>query len=365
MRMLHTSDLHLGSGFKGLGSKKGDKRRADLRKVFRRIAELAKEKNADLLLIVGDLFDSPYPMPSTVEHVNEVLRGLDDVPVILVPGNHDYYSEDSVYSTNEFPDNVTVVTSFDFDRIKLPNLIVYAAAYDRENPSRRALENFRLDEEEDRPVAVAVHGSYTYGIDWAEDPEGKYYPITPDDRKGLTGVHYLALGHYHEFKEIKTDVHTCYPGTPEGLFFKEVGARYVALVDIDNLVKVQRIPVNIREYQSLDLDCTGFENVAEVRREIEFRSDKNKLLRLKLVGYPSPAVKIDVDELEGEYSEGFFHLEISDETLPSEMPELSNKTMKGVFVKKILSEIEEADGERKRVLNLAVRYGLAALEDRL
>src|ERR1700684_3245936 len=57
LRLVHTSDVHLESDTFGTGAR-GDEFRDRVRRAFTGVIDLANSRESDLLLIVGDLFDS-------------------------------------------------------------------------------------------------------------------------------------------------------------------------------------------------------------------------------------------------------------------------------------------------------------------
>ena len=57
LRILHTGDLHLDSPFRGLTPEKARLRREEQRTLLERIRTLAEERQVDVVLIAGDLFD--------------------------------------------------------------------------------------------------------------------------------------------------------------------------------------------------------------------------------------------------------------------------------------------------------------------
>lgn len=93
VRILHTADLHLDYGFTPglLPYNRIKDRRRDLLETFDRIIGIAKDERAELLLISGDLFEHRYIQTSTVNYVNQKLKGLSETYVFILPGNHDPY----------------------------------------------------------------------------------------------------------------------------------------------------------------------------------------------------------------------------------------------------------------------------------
>ncbi len=57
LRLVHTSDVHLETDTFGSGER-GVQLRDKVRSAFGRVIDIANDRGADMLLIVGDLFDS-------------------------------------------------------------------------------------------------------------------------------------------------------------------------------------------------------------------------------------------------------------------------------------------------------------------
>jgi DNA repair protein SbcD/Mre11 len=84
MRLLHTSDWHVGKAIRG------QSRIAEHRAVLAEIAEVARGEEVDAVLVVGDLFETAAPAPEAEEVVYRALLDLAAVaPVVAVGGNHD------------------------------------------------------------------------------------------------------------------------------------------------------------------------------------------------------------------------------------------------------------------------------------
>lgn len=84
MRLLHTSDWHVGRKIRGRS------RASEHREVLAEIATIADRHRVDLILVAGDLFDVSSPSPEDEEIVYTALLALSEVaPVALVAGNHD------------------------------------------------------------------------------------------------------------------------------------------------------------------------------------------------------------------------------------------------------------------------------------
>ncbi|MGH9337941.1 MAG: metallophosphoesterase family protein, partial [Vicinamibacteria bacterium] len=85
MRFLHTGDWHVGKTLRGRS------RAEEHREVLAEIAEIARERKVDLVLIAGDLFDSASPSPESEEIVYRAVLDLARACewVVAIVGNHD------------------------------------------------------------------------------------------------------------------------------------------------------------------------------------------------------------------------------------------------------------------------------------
>jgi DNA repair protein SbcD/Mre11 len=85
MRVLHTSDWHVGKLLRGRS------RAAEHEAVLGEIAGIARREAVDLVIVAGDLFDSAAPSPEAERIVYRALLDLAEGgrPVIVVAGNHD------------------------------------------------------------------------------------------------------------------------------------------------------------------------------------------------------------------------------------------------------------------------------------
>lgn len=86
MKILHTSDLHVGKKLMGR------ERFAEYRAVFSELAEICKSEKIELVLIAGDVFDTYTPSAEAEEIFYSGVKLLSKHSAVLViSGNHDDY----------------------------------------------------------------------------------------------------------------------------------------------------------------------------------------------------------------------------------------------------------------------------------
>jgi len=171
VKILHTADVHLDAPFKSLGPQRGIKQRKQVRETFKRVVQKANDEGFDLLLIAGDLFDSNRPSQGSVDIVAEQLKRL-QVPVCILPGSHDRYSDSSIYRRAEFVQFPHVHLLADPDRpfIRFDKLDLTVYGQPCQGPAFPPLKGLRPTSDSRWHVAMA-HGSVLRGdIGEAEYP---------------------------------------------------------------------------------------------------------------------------------------------------------------------------------------------------
>ncbi len=86
MKFIHTSDWHIGRQFHNVSLLD------DQRHVLNQLLEYIRQEAVDALVIAGDIYDRAIPPANAVELLDDLLTKICmemNVPVILIPGNHD------------------------------------------------------------------------------------------------------------------------------------------------------------------------------------------------------------------------------------------------------------------------------------
>jgi DNA repair exonuclease SbcCD nuclease subunit len=234
LKILHTADWHVGRSFGQFEPGDALKLARDRLSVIDTILLQAHQYNVDAVLCAGDLFDRPDP-------AEDWWRGLADSfwrrktwtrPVVLLPGNHDPLTRDSVYNqTHPFrgalPEWVQVVDREGFELELSQDAVVYAAPCTSTAGDKDLALSLPSRREGDTRVRIGlVHGS-TFDI----PGYATNFPISGEAPQAR-GLDYLALGDTHSFREIPKGsvAPIVYPSAPEPTSFSEQDAGYVAIV---------------------------------------------------------------------------------------------------------------------------------------
>ena len=260
LRLLHTADWHLGRRFPSFpeeAQKKLSRARMD---VIVSILDVARRNAVHALLCAGDLFDDPEPAVDFWQELAKILRerSAPNVPIFLIPGNHDPLTPESVWAPSHpfrarVPKWVHIVDRDDFTYEISNDAVLYARpcrSKAGENDLAMALPTRPNGDE--RLRIGCVHGS-TFDVDGHETN----FPICRD--AGVQrGLDYLAIGDTHSFRDVTANlpVPTVYPGAPEPTGFDEPGAGNVALVALFRHGRRPRIDAEpVAFWRWIDLRC--------------------------------------------------------------------------------------------------------------
>lgn len=229
IKIVHTSDVHLGTDYTSLSPLR--RRQRLIAEAFARVVDITVAERAHLFLIAGDLFDSNRPSDQAVSFVVEQLRRL-PMPVVILPGNHDPYTPNSVYRRTEFTDlsqRVYIISQESGQVLSFPDmdLVVWGRPDTGKPRGYRPLEGIPPCDAYRWHVAVAhghllMPGMVTFSS----------YPIDVAELAGC-GWDYVALGHWERFANVSQgDVCACYSGAPMSLIDGVSDSGYAAIVHL-------------------------------------------------------------------------------------------------------------------------------------
>jgi DNA repair exonuclease SbcCD nuclease subunit len=197
-RLVHTSDCHLGP------------HAVREEKAFADLVDLALRASADVVVIAGDMFDSPRVQAPLLEWAAGQLDRL-PCPVVVLPGNHDVFDDDSVFRTLDFERecrDVHVLDAPGGDAVAFDALGVtfFGRPVLDHDPSFRPLADLPP-----RPDGWGVIVGHGLVVD-DDRPTLRGSPIYPRDLAAVDWD-YVALGHVDRFRVVQSSpVPVCYAG---------------------------------------------------------------------------------------------------------------------------------------------------------
>lgn len=352
MKILHSADWHLDSPIIGRTEAQTQLLKSALLEIPHKVAAAATAEGCDLMLLAGDLFDGSAS-PESIKAVKDALSEV-NIPVFIVPGNHDYLSPSAPWSTEVWPDNVHVFTALNWESVVLPSLDcrVYGIAF----PGLEApglLEGFRAQQEETYAVGI-LHGDPTI-------VSSPYCPITARQIQN-SGLDYLALGHIHKGDQITGGRTLCaWPGCPMGRGFDELDAKGVLIVTLDDRgCETRFLPLDTPRF--FDLTCEAGNDTAASLSRLLPAVGSDDFYRVTVTGESEP---LDTGLLERMFSR-FPNLVLRDRTEPPMdiWANVGEDSLEGVYFGLLRQQLETADEDTREKILLAAKLSRRILENR-
>jgi len=309
MKILHTSDWHIGQKF--MGKSRLEEHEAFLSWLF----ETIEKEKVDLLIVAGDIFDTGNPPNYALELYYNFLKRLfsiENLTIIITAGNHDSVS--TLKASKELLEvlNVHVITSGDEDENELISIyhdgvlqgVVCAVPFLRDSIVRKSVsgetindkesslnegikqhyidvygEAIKLTKENNLPIIATGHLT-TVGGRASESERDIYIGGTLDIGSDFLGKYfdYVALGHLHINQTVGVE-HVRYSGSPIPLSFSEsTQTKKVNIITFeDKVAKVEELEIPL--YKKL-LVLKG--DLKSVKKELENITDKTTWIEIHL-----------------------------------------------------------------------------------
>jgi exonuclease SbcD len=363
LKILHTADIHLGAKFSGLGNK-GASQREQLRTTFKHVIATAIDERVNIVLIAGDLFDANQQPQRNVDLVIEQfnLLGSNNIPVCLIPGNHDYLDSSSIYRKVDFEGKCSNLKIFAGENISYKEYPEFGlTVYGKPNLSNMSytspLEGLKPLTSSKFHIAMA-HGSFYYIPNMREDDH--VFRIEEIENSGMD---YIALGHWHGMKSCSKEPPAWYSGPPEWIpDQKEKGAVLLVSLSDAGEVKVEPKMLGLRGYDEVGIDMSEIQDLAKLKARISEGANQNLVRKATLKGLRDAELIVNPEELELE--EKFFYLSVMDESHPKleEVTEDEERLIRNRFIKLMKRQIEALEGEEREIAENALQYGIALLD---
>jgi len=231
--VVHTSDIHVdhvytaqvhgGDGAGGLAS----------------VLDAARNMSADVVLLAGDTFDCHRLPENLLDRAADVIAAA-ELPVVLLPGNHDPAVSDAVFHhrTLATVENLHVLGIAHEEAIVFPELDLEIWG----RPHRDYLDMIPFETVRPRStrwqIAMA-HGHYVPIPDRSTRLRPSW--LIGDEELAATGADYVALGHWNRAAKVGgSEVAAYYSGSPE-----YVGTINVVRLNSAGSVDVVRTPIDI------------------------------------------------------------------------------------------------------------------------
>ncbi|WP_445443348.1 exonuclease SbcCD subunit D [Clavibacter sp. km1a] len=244
MRILHTSDWHLGRTLHG------EDLHAHHAAFLDHLVDLVRERDVDVVLVAGDVYDRAVPGVPTVRLLSEALGRLSALATVIVtPGNHDSAARLGfasallrdglrILASTEALDVPVVIDDADgpvaFYGVPYldPDAVRAALAADGAPPLPRsheavlgaAMDRVRADAagRPDARVVVVAHAFVTGAEPSESERDIRVGGFDQVPASAFQGADYVALGHLHGAQEVRAErPRIRYSGSPLAFSFGE------------------------------------------------------------------------------------------------------------------------------------------------
>lgn len=331
MKFIHMADVHLGI-IPDKNRKWSQDRSQEIFETFRRTVLSAKEENADLLLIAGDLFHG-QPLLRMLREVNYLFEKISPVQVVIIAGNHDHIKDNSFYRTFRWSDNVFFLKDCKVKRLELKalNTDIYGMSY-HTNEIKNSLYDNIIPEDHDRINILLGHGG-----DLTHIPidESVFYK---------NGFDYSAFGHIHKSRILPLQ-HFAFSGSLEPTDRNDFGQKGYIIGNIDpNTRKLQLEfrPCAKRQYILIKINCNSSVTNAALTEKISEKINESgieNIYRIVLTGIRHESATFDLENSLRDFN----ILEVTDEThVEYDFEKLADEN-EGTIISQVIRKLKGVD----------------------
>jgi exonuclease SbcD len=254
VKILHAADLHLNGPVSAPDPAVLPIAQKARRQSLQRLVDLARQQQVKLVLLPGDVFDTPNPPVSAALAFSQACKALCNmgVRVFITPGNHDPWQEGSFWQSWTPPEGVTVFTPQP-SGVPLNDLGLWVAgaAFNRAHVERDLTALLP------KPPAgltglACQHCDPAAGNGAQGGPA--YAPARLQSMAGM-GYSYWALGHQHNPQVLQQNPLIVMAGSPQGAHLGEAGPHGAFVLEVaGGAVSIKFVPLAPLEFYDLSLD---------------------------------------------------------------------------------------------------------------
>ena len=252
MKILHTSDWHLGINFKGCDAE------ADQRFFIRQIKDIIKAQSIDLIIIAGDIFDISVAGAEAIRLYDEAISdicGTLKCKAAIIAGNHDgaerlaqcrrLLADSGLYLCGSLTKEAIIIREDNAEIFLLPWIStdkVRAVYRDRAEEIDSLYKAYKIVSDDYRSRftpglkhIIAAHAFIVNSETSVSDRAAEVGFASAVGADIFAGFDYAALGHIHKPQDIGTNIR--YAGTPMPYSFgkEEKQEKSVTVIDTSDM----------------------------------------------------------------------------------------------------------------------------------
>lgn len=308
MRILHTSDWHLGKTLEG------HSRLGEQELFLEELLEIVEREEIDMLLVAGDIYDTPNP-PAMAERLFykyiKKLSNNGERAIIIIAGNHDSperltaasplaYEQGIIllgtpkgvaqrgesgafkvmdagegYVKLQIKGQEVVAIALSYPSEKRLNEILSLSDEDREvqkSYSKRVEEIFQDLSKEFKEDTINLALSHLYMVGGEQSDSERQIQLGGSlavESSALPPAQYIALGHLHRPQRVKSGLNARYSGSPIQYSKSEINySKSVYKVEVDPGEEAICEPIYLRNYKPIEVwRCKNFQEALDRCKE--------------------------------------------------------------------------------------------------
>jgi DNA repair exonuclease SbcCD nuclease subunit len=248
-----------------------NQREVDVQEAYGRAVDAILERDVDLVIHSGDVFDSVRPATHVIiGFLKQTFRiTREDIPYLVAAGNHETPRLRSTTAALEYANLVNAISAhgfeIDYEPVEADGVTMGVTLV----PHGAVFGTGAVTASRDADVNILVTHGMVPGLEARQYEMGEAN-LQPGMLEG--GFDYIALGHYHEFHKHKPNAF--YAGATERFGFGEVESKPgFAIVEIDGggLKSVEHVKITARPMLDLekisarDMDAAGLTEAVHER----------------------------------------------------------------------------------------------------
>lgn len=201
IKIIHTADNHIGLKFSNYKKEVRDRLIEERFEALKNVVKAGNDKHCNFLVVAGDLFDSVNVKQADIKTTVSILKNFKGQAVLVLPGNHDYFTslqQDPWKKFTDFATGTHIELLFDMHVRSYEEKGEKISFYPCPCPGKYGEENLTpwvkeaVKQTDSLNVGIAHGNVEGLGL----DTEGRYFNMTEEELK-KAGMDFWLLGHIH------------------------------------------------------------------------------------------------------------------------------------------------------------------------
>lgn len=361
-KIFQIADLHLGLRFQNHPEAQETLVQARY-ETLESLVNMANEKDAEVFAIAGDLFDKTSMKVSEIQRAIQAINKFEGNVVLVLPGNHDYITEDSqLWDRFKKEAGKHVVVLDRQEPVDLEDFDLDAVAWPAPCFSKHSAENTMgwikdFEKESDKVHIGIAHGSIQ-GV--SPDFDQRYFPMTISELNSA-GVDIWLMGHTHitwPEKPDKKDI-VFNPGTPEpdGFDCRHEGRAFLHTIDDKKTIRTEILSTGSFRFRKEEVSLNHEKDLDNLLKEFEKVEYSKSVVQLSVSGVLEPELYESWKKERQKIRDSVLELKLDDSSLRRKVTEqqVRKEFAEGSFPEQLLTSFSENEEDELQMAYELIR----------